>query len=140
MLTILRPAITTTVLLPFYSSKISAGFPSPADDYVEDKLDLNQLLIHNKPATYLVRVSGQSMQGAMIADGDLLVVDASIKPTDGKIVVASVDGEFTVKRFMIQKGKAWLQPENPEFSPIPINTDDDFSIFGVVTGVVRQIK
>ncbi len=133
-----RPSKTTT--LPLYSSPLSAGFPSPADDYVEDTIDLNDLLIHNRPATYLVRVSGSSMEGAAICDGDLLVVDASLRPMHNKIVVAAVEGEFLVKRFWQDKGKTWLKAENPDYAPLLINPDDNFTILGVVTGVVRQVK
>lgn len=137
---ILRPSIKNQTPLPLYSSKISAGFPSPADDYIEDTIDLNDLLIKNKPATYLVRVSGSSMIEAAICDGDILVVDASRKPIHNNIVVASVDGEFLVKRLWIEAGTTYLRAANTDFSPIKINPDDDFSILGVVTGVVREIK
>jgi DNA polymerase V len=126
--------------LPLYLSKISAGFPSPADDFVEDTIDINEYLISNRPATYLVRVTGDSMEGAAICEGDILVVDASLKPTDQKIVVASVEGEFTVKRFCIEKEGIFLKAENPEYAPIKIASTDEFSILGVVVGMIRKIK
>ncbi len=126
--------------LPLYSSKISAGFPSPADDYIEDTIDLNDLLIKNKPATYLVRVTGNSMIEAAICDGDILVVDASKKARHANIVVASVDGEFLVKRLWIDKGTTYLKADNADFAPIKIDPTDELAILGVVTGVVREVK
>jgi DNA polymerase V len=121
------------------ASNSALKFPSPADDFIEDTIDLNDLLIHNRPATYLVRVSGTSMQDAAICNGDLLVVDASLRPSHNKIVVAAVDGEFLVKRFFQDKGETWLKAENSEYAPIKINPEDDFTILGVVTGVIRQV-
>ena len=126
--------------LKLYTSPVSAGFPSPAEDHVDETLDLNEFLITNPPATYLIRVVGDSMIGAAIAERDILVVDASLTPKHNDIVVASVDGEFTVKRFWKDKGKIWLKPENPNYSPIALNPDDELIIVGVVTGVVRKTK
>lgn len=135
-----RPSTETTVPLPLYSSRVSAGFPSPADDFIEDTIDLNSLLIRNKPATYLLRVVGDSMQGAAINEGDILIVDASLPPQHNKIVIAAIDGEFVVKRFVIDHGQTYLKSENPNYSPILITKESDTSIFGVVTGVVREVK
>ena len=126
--------------LKLYTSPVSAGFPSPAEDHVDETLDLNEFLITNPPATYLIRVVGDSMIGAAIAERDILVVDASLTPKHNDIVVASVDGEFTVKRFWKDKGKIWLKPENSNYSPIALNPDDELIIVGVVTGVVRKTK
>lgn len=126
--------------LPMLLSRLSAGFPSPADDYIEEKIDLNKLLVKNKPATYLVRVSGDSMIGAAICDGDILIVDASLRPRHNQIVVACVDGEFLVKRWCKEKNGTFLKSENPVYAPLRINPEDDFSIFGLVTGVVRQVR
>jgi len=138
--TIYRPASQPpAVKLNLYASPISAGFPSPADDYIEASLDLNELLIDNKPATYLVRVSGDSMVGAAITNGDILIVDASKKPQHNKIVVATVDGEFLVKRFWVDGKKVFLRSENPHYAPIEINPEQDLAIMGVVTGIVRQV-
>jgi DNA polymerase V len=137
---VLKPRIKDKILLPLYGSKLSAGFPSPADDFVEDTLDLNELLITNPPATYLVRVTGDSMKGIGICEGDILVVDASLKPVHNKIVVASVEGEFLVKRFCVEKGRVFLKAENENFKPIAFDPEDDLSVLGVVTGVVRQVK
>lgn len=137
--TISRPA-ESSLELPMLLSRLSAGFPSPADDYVEEKIDLNKLLVKNKPATYLVRVTGDSMIGAAICDGDILVVDASLRPRQNQIVVACLDGEFLVKRWCTEKNGTYLKSENPSYAPRYIHPDDDFSIFGLVTGVVRQVK
>lgn len=127
------------VPLPLHHSPVSAGFPSPADDFIEDRIDLNDLLIENKPATYLVRVTGDSMKDAGIFAGDLLVVDASKTPTHNHIVIASVDGEFLVKRFWIVGNATYLKADNDAYPLRPIDHDDSCSIFGVVTGVVRKI-
>lgn len=139
-LTILKPRIDSAVLLPLFGSTVAAGFPSPADDFIEDRLDLNELLITNRPATYLVRVAGDSMIGAAICNNDILIVDASVKPLNRSIVVAAIEGEFLVKRYCLEKEQVLLRAENPAYEPVIINPDDDFSILGVVTGVVRQIK
>lgn len=135
-----KPTPRKKITTPLFSSKVSAGFPSPADDFIEANIDLNKLLVHNAPATYLVRVQGDSMADASISDGDILVVNASLRPQSGDIVVAAVDGEFLVKRYSVQKNKTYLVAENKNFKPLLINPDDDFTIFGVVTGLVREIK
>ena len=127
-------------MFPLFSSKISAGFPSPADDMVEDTIDLNEYLISNRAATYLVQVTGDSMIGAAICEGDILVVDASLKPSDQKIVVASVEGEFTVKRYCVEKTGVFLKAENLEYAPIRIDKNNEFAILGIVIGVVRKVK
>jgi DNA polymerase V len=125
--------------LPLFASKIPAGFPSPADDYIEDMLDLERLLVQHPAATFYLRVSGDSMSGAAIMSGDLLVVDRSIDPAHGRIVVASIDNELTVKRLYRRAGRMALEPENPAYQPIEINDETDLRIWGVVTGVVRQV-
>lgn len=122
---------------PLYSCSVSAGFPSPADDHIESKLDLNSHLIKNPSASFFLRVSGESMIGAGINEGDLLVVDRSIPATNGKIVIAAVSGELTVKRLHIGKNGTFLLPENPAYSPITVS--DDTLIWGVVTYVVHKI-
>ena len=127
-------------MFPLFLSKISAGFPSPADDMIEDTIDLNEYLISNKAATYLVQVTGDSMIGAAICEGDILIVDASLKPSDQKIVVASVEGEFTVKRYCVKKNKVFLKAENENYEDIEINPEDELKILGVVVGVVRKVK
>jgi DNA polymerase V len=137
---IFRPENKQPSSVPLFSSPISAGFPSPADDFVEDTIDINEYLISNRPATYLVRVTGNSMEGAAICEGDILVVDASLKPSDQKIVVASVDGEFTVKRYCIDKNKVFLKAEHESYPDIEIDQSDEFRVLGVVIGVVRKVK
>jgi len=117
---------------------LSAGFPSPAGDYVEDALDLNQYLIQNKPATFLFTVRGDSMMGASIEDGDKVVVDKALKPKHKDIVVAVVDGEYTIKRLYQLRGRIELQPESPNYQPITFNEGNELQIWGVVVGVVRK--
>jgi len=126
------------VALPLYSHKVVAGFPSPAEDYVEDRLDLNEKLIHNKEATFLLSVQGDSMKDVGILDGDILVVDRSIKPQDGKIVIAALDGELTVKRLSMKSTGTWLVPENENYPPILVKETSDIVIWGVVTATISQ--
>lgn len=124
---------------PQFSSRVSAGFPSPADDYVEGELDLNRHLIKHPAATFFVRVSGDSMIGAGIHSGDLLVVDRAVEPTTGKIVVAIVDAEMTVKRLQKRDGRPFLMAENDAYAPIAITEDNDVEIWGVVTAVIHEL-
>lgn len=124
--------------VPLYLTRISAGFPSPADDYAEGALDLNAYLVNNPAATFMVRVSGESMNGAGIRDGDVLVVDRSREAVPGRIVVAVLDGELTVKRLLLLQGCYVLSPENPEYEPIVVDPEQELHIWGVVTGVVRR--
>ena len=124
--------------LPLYASRVPAGFPSPADDYVDQRLDLNDL-IDRPAATFFVKVTGHSMTGASIHDGDLLVVDRSIEATDGKIVIAAVNGELTVKRLALKSGEVWLMPENPAFPPLQLKEGLDCVIWGVVTRVIHSL-
>ncbi len=126
--------------VPCYLSPVHAGFPSPAADYADEGLDFNRLLIHRKAATYCLRVAGESMIGAGILPDDILVVDRSLTPADRDIVVASLDGEFTVKRFFRRDRRIILRPENPMFEDIIIGPEENFSMFGVVTAVVRQYR
>lgn len=126
------------IQLPLYFSNVSAGFPSPADDYIESALDLNKFLVKNPPATFMVRVSGDSMIEAGINHGDILVVDRSINATHGKIVVAVIEGELTVKKLHITKDECLLIPENASYSPIKISSEQKLHVWGVVTGVVRR--
>ena len=128
------------LLLPMFSHSIRAGFPSPADDYVADTLDLNEFLVHRKEATFFVKAKGDSMIGAGIHDGDTLIVDRSITAADGCIVIAVVDAEFTVKRLRKQKGAISLLPENPLFNPIEFKEGQELQIFGVVTNVIHPLK
>ncbi len=131
-------ALTTSLKTsPLYASQPAAGFPAPGDDMVEKPLDLNDLLIDNPTATFFVRVSGDSMEGARIFDGDILVIDRSLTPEDGSIVVAAVFGELVVKRLRKYPHKAQLVSENPAYTPIEITGADDVFIWGVVTGSAR---
>ncbi len=133
-----QPANEETVELPLFSHKVVAGFPSPADDYIENRLDLNEKLVRNKEATFLLVVEGDSMQKAGIQDGDILVVDRSIEPSDGKIVIAALDGELTVKRLSVKSTGTWLVPENDDYPPIPVREESDMVIWGVVTATISQ--
>lgn len=125
--------------LPFYQSTISAGFPSPADDDIEDKLDLNELLIKHPSATFFLRVSGSSMVNAGIHHNDILIVDRSLEPANGRIVIASVNGELTVKRLRCEGKKIQLIAENDAYPPINISEDADFRIWGIVTNVIHSL-
>ncbi len=130
---------TTTRKLPLYLSRIKAGFPSPAEDYLDRKLDLNEFLIKHPAATFFVKVKGDSMTGAGIHSGDILIVDRSIEAKDGKIVVAILNGEFTVKRFQQQKNKISLVAENQQYKPIDITPGTDFEVWGVVVHVIHSV-
>ena len=125
-------------LIPIFTSRVQAGFPSPADDHLEDTLDLNTHLIHHKEATFFVKAQGESMIGAGIHQGDILIVDKPLSPKSGKIVIAVVDGEFTVKRLHKYKGNITLKAENSEFEDIKIKGTDELIIWGVVTSVIHQ--
>lgn len=125
--------------LPFYQSCISAGFPSPAEDALAERLDLNELLIKHPSATFFLRVSGHSMIKAGIHHNDILIVDRSIEPSHGKIVIASLDGELTVKRLQIFGKRVCLVAENELYRPIEITKEMDFRIWGVVTNVIHAV-
>jgi len=123
----------------FFDTGISAGFPSPAEDFKEQRLSLDDELVKNKEATFYARVSGQSMIGAGLDDNDLLVIDRSLEPENNKIAVCFLDGEFTVKRLRVSKDEVWLQPENPDYPIIKITEDNDFVIWGIVTNVIKKL-
>ena len=122
----------------FYDIGVSAGFPSPSDDYKEKKLDLNELLIKQPEATFFAKASGDSMIGAGIHDGDMLIVDRSITASDGRIVIAVLNGELTVKRFKLLGRTAQLHSENSKYTPITLHEGDSVSIWGVVTNVIHS--
>ena len=128
--------------LPLFLERIKAGFPSPAEGYLDQNLDLNQYLIENPPATFFLKVEGDSMIEAGIHSNDILVVDRSLKPQSGKIVIASVDGELTVKRLYLSADKRTveLRPENANYKIIKLNESNELDIWGVVTAVVRKIR
>ena len=142
----------TTKTLTFYTPKlpsgngaifvdtgISAGFPSPVDDFSESRISLDDELIKNKDTTFYAKVKGQSMIGAGIDDNDLLVIDRSLAPTNNKIAVCFLDGEFTVKRLRVDKNEVWLQPENPNYPIINITKENDFMVWGIVTNVIKKV-
>lgn len=136
---ILRPIIETQKSADLYTVSVQAGLPTAADDAIERKLDLNDHLVQDPKDTFFVRVSGASMTGAHIYDGDLLVVDRKKPIRNGKIIIASVNGELTVKRLMTEKNKIFLYPENPDFPAIEINNECDFRTLGVVTSVIHKV-
>ncbi|KTD53229.1 Peptidase S24 family protein [Legionella santicrucis] len=125
--------------LPIFSSKVQAGFPSPADDYIEGYLDLNTKFIKHPSSTFVVQAVGNSMVEAGIFSGDWLLVDRSIEPLDGRIVIAAIHGELTVKRLSKKEDKVQLLPANPQFKPINITEDSDMVIWGVVTLVLHEL-
>ncbi len=130
--------LTTVLELPIAGTSISAGFPSPAEDYVDPSLDLNQALIKHPAATFYVRVKGSSMHDAGIHDGDLLIVDKALEPKGGDIAVCYLDGGFTVKRIALRKDGLFLMPANDEFKPIPITEEHDFLVWGIVSYVIHK--
>jgi DNA polymerase V len=133
------PGRSKPVSLKFYSSQIPAGFPSPADDFAEKTLDLNDYLIGNKAATFLVKVQGNSMINTGIFDGDLLVIDRSKDVVNGKVILGVLNGEFTVKRLELKNNKVFLLPENDQFEKIKITEEMDFKIWGVVTFAIHKL-
>ncbi|WP_210489874.1 LexA family protein [Rufibacter aurantiacus] len=124
--------------VPLYASYISAGFPSPADDYLEDKVELSNYLVQNPTSTYMMKVKGNSMQDANIHEGDLLVIDKSLKPRDGLPVVCFLDGEFTVKTFRYISGKVYLEPANPAYPRIEITEEMDMRVWGVIVWILHK--
>ena len=123
----------------FSEEGISAGFPSPADDFKETRISLDRELVKNKEATFYARVSGDSMVGAGLDDGDLLVIDRSLNPENRKIAVCLVDGEFTVKRIKKEKNKLYLMPENKKYKPIELKEENELIIWGVVEYVIKKV-
>lgn len=126
--------------LPIFQENISAGFPSPAQDYIENNLDLNELIIKHPASTFFVRVQGDSMREAGIFSGDILVVDRSLTATNGKIIVAILNGEFTVKRLVLELDQIRLMPANSAYPIINVHPDQDFQVWGVVTYVIHRAK
>lgn len=133
-----KSSVISNIELPLVEATISAGFPSPADDYSETRLDLNKELITNESATFYARVRGDSMTLAGISDGDLLVIDKSKTPVNGSIVVCLIDGEFTVKRLQKKANQFYLMPENDHYQPIKIKPENDVTIWGVVTYTIKK--
>lgn len=126
--------------LPYVQSGISAGFPSPALDFEDTQIDLNKEIIKHPLSTYYGRVRGVSMKNAGIDDGDIMVIDKSIKPTNGCIAICFLDGEFTAKRLIIRKDEILLMPENEDYKPILVTKENEFIVWGVVTHVIKSFK
>lgn len=126
--------------IPLASHRVPAGFPSPAEDFIEKHLSLDELLIHHPIATFFVEAAGRSMVGAGIYPGDVLVVDKSLEAKDGDIVIAVLDGALTVKRLRFRPGDIALLAENPDFSPISIANEQELTIWGVVTSTIHRYK
>lgn len=132
------PDYSTELELPFVDTGISAGFPSPADDFIELTIDLNKFLVKHKDTTFFARVKGHSMKNAGIYDGDLLVIDKSLQPQDNKIAICQIDGEFTVKRIKIEKDIVWLIAENEEYKPIKVTPENELMIWGIVIHSIKS--
>lgn len=132
---------STIMEIPFVDGGIKAGFPSPAQDYMTESIDLNKEIIRHKETTFLARVSGNSLMDAGICDGDIIVIDKSLEVNDGDFVVAYIDGEFTLKEFKLDKANscAWLIPHNDSYSPIKVTEDNDFLIWGVLTYTIKKL-
>lgn len=136
----IKPAdLREIVTFPLFSDLVQCGFPSPAADYVEQRIDLNQLLIQHPSATYFVKASGDSMIDGGISDGDLLIVDSAITASHSDIIIAAVDGEFTVKKLQLRP-TVQLIPMNSAYSPITISSEDTLDVFGVVIHVVKAMR
>lgn len=140
ILTFHKPDTSSRQELPVAGGDVKAGFPSPADDFIDSPLDLNREFVHNPSSTFFVRVSGDSMAGDGIGDGDLLIVDKSLAPYDGCIAICFVDGEFTVKRVKMEKSCVWLMPSNPKYKPIRVDAGNDFMVWGIVRHVIKTFK
>ena len=138
-LTFLKPEKGNNLGQWLIEQGISAGFPSPADDFKEIRISLDKELVKNKDATFYARVSGDSMVGAGLDDGDLLVIDRSLNPENGKIAICFIDGEFTVKRIKKEKDKLYLMPENKKYKPIELKEENELIIWGVVEYVIKKV-
>lgn len=124
---------------PLYLAPVEAGFPSPADDYQDRKLDLHEYCVRNEAATFFARAHGESMINAGIHDGDLLVVDRSLQAGHNRVVIAALDGELTVKRLVRRQGRVYLMPENPDYPPFDITEREHVHIWGVVSYVIHKL-
>ncbi len=137
-LKIFSPDTDTRMALPCADGGIQAGFPSPAQDYINEYIDLNRELVPHPAATFYGRVSGDSMIEEGIEQGDLLVIDRSLEPADGDLAVCCLDGEFTLKRIKLTPGAIWLIPSNESFDPILVTPDQRFEVWGVVTHTIKN--
>lgn len=127
-------------VLPLYLTTVQAGFPSPADDFIDKKINLHEYLVKNNAATFFLRAHGESMLGAGIYDGDLLVVDRSVEAGHNKIVIAAIDGELTVKRLLRRPHQVVLAPENPDYPEFDITHKEHVHIWGVVTFAIHKVQ
>lgn len=134
-----KPDVENSKTLPYFEGGIKAGFPSPATDFEGSQISLDKVLVKNFEATFYAKADGNSMIGAGIDDGDIMVIDRSIEPTDGKIAVCLIDGDFTVKRIKVEKDAVYLMPENNAFQPIKVTEDDKLVIWGIVTYVIKSV-
>lgn len=132
------PDYSTKMELPYIDAGIRAGFPSPADDFIELSIDLNKHLIKHKDTTFFATVKGHSMKNAGIYDGDLLIIDKSLEPQNDKIAICQIDGEFTVKRIKIEGNVVWLIAENEDFKPIKVTPENELIIWGIVTASIKK--
>lgn len=126
--------------LPYADGGVHAGFPSPAQDYIEKCIDLNKELVKHPATTFYAKVVGNSMIGDDINDGDILVIDRSIEPYNNSVVVCYVDGDFTLKRIRKDKNSVMLMPSNDKYKPIVVTEDNDFVVWGVVTYIIKKVK
>ncbi len=138
-LKIYRPEAAEPLEMPRTGSTVHAGFPSPADDFLEGSLDLNRLVVRHPEATFFARVEGDSMRDEGIVDGDILVVDKAVEPFDGCLAITYVGGEFTLKRVRIEAHRILLVPANPNYKPLEIRPGDEFAVWGVVQWIVKRV-
>jgi len=133
-----NPSFTTEVVCTFYDVGVEAGFPSPADDFTELSIDINKEYIKNRDTTFFARVNGHSMKDVGIFDGDLLIIDKSIEPSNDKIAICQIDGDFTVKRIKIEYDTIWLIAENEAYEPIKVTADNELMIWGIVVASIKK--
>lgn len=139
VLEFLIPDLSGENAMPMAMNSISAGFPSPADDFQEDVVSLDKYVVKNKDATFYAKLKGTSMVEAGFDEGDILVIDRSLEPTDNKIAVCFVDGDFTVKRVKVSNDGAWLIPYNNQYKPIRITEENQFIVWGIVTYIIKKV-
>ena len=138
-LTFFKPDFESNIRIPFFDQGVSAGFPSPALDFMENSIDMNKALAENPLATFFIKVEGNSMIDAGIENQDVLVVDRSLEPENNKVAICFIDGEFTVKRIKAENNQLWLMPENKAYQPILVTEENQFWVWGIVTYVIKKI-